>query len=154
MIRKDFSAAASLGGGFPCMWERGGRTKNGNFAVIIADAETEKPKAIYVPRMPEPCGSHALIPVKPGYFIIEVGFNCATQIWRILNIVEYHITAELVQEYIDGNWSAIYVPIDGETNNKLNDPVSAAWNKSGEWDCTKPYWVREPSHYTTGGESD
>ena len=147
MIRKEFSIVPSSGGGIPCMWEEGGATDEGNFAVIIADQAGGKPTAIYIPRIKQPCGQHALVPVRPGYFIVEVGLMGVTQIWRVIDMAEAHITAELVQEYACGRWSNLYAPINESVNKRMNEVIEVAWKKANDHNCREVYWVTAPRCY-------
>ena len=151
MIRKDFSAYLS-GSGVPCIWEEGGYGRKGGSATLVANILAEKPQAICVPRTLRQCGQHALIPVRSGFFIIEVGFEGATQIWRILSIDELHITCELVQENINGKWSAIYAPITEQVSENMNKFIEAAFAKASDELCQKVYWAKEPRYYSENDE--
>jgi hypothetical protein len=150
MIRKDFSAIPSSGTGVPCVWEEGG----GGYSVLIADQMAEKPRAMYVPRTPRLCGQHALIHVRPGYFIVETGFNGAMQIWRILEMIDLHIIGELVQEYLNGSWSVVYSPISERVNQNISSLINASWEKASDYECRRAYWATEPSHYNQDAQAE
>lgn len=150
MIRKTFSTDIS-GGGIPCKWEEGGAGNNGMYSLVIADMTGRKPAAICIPRMQQPCGQHALIPIKPGCFIIEVGHECVAQIWRMLTMSEAHFEAELVQEYVAGRWSSFYAPLQESISINLNEAIDAAWRKANDYGCAKEYWAIRPRSYTDSG---
>lgn len=147
MIRKIFSTDIS-GGGLSCKWEEGGLGNKGMYSLIVADMIGRRPAAICIPRIQQPCGQHALIPIKPGYFIIEVGYECVTQVWRILTMSETYFEAELVQEYVAGKWSSFYAPLQESTSINLNEAIDAAWRKANDYGCVKEYWAIRPRSYT------
>jgi|GEM_PF-2969662 len=153
MIRKIFSTDIS-GGGIPCKWEEGGAGNSGMYSLVITDMTGRRPAAICIPRMQQPCGQHALIPIKPGYFIIEVGSEHITQIWRILTMSEAHFEAELVQEYVAGRWSSFYAPLQESTSINLNEAIDAAWRKADDYGCVREYWAIKPRSYTIPGTKE
>ncbi|MDD4931655.1 MAG: hypothetical protein PHG66_05950 [Candidatus Colwellbacteria bacterium] len=149
MVRKDFPLIPSLRGGIPCLFERGGGYYDSGEAMIITNWLAKKPKAIYISRSPVPCGEHALIPVRGGYFIIETAYDKRgswVRIWRVAELVDSIAVCELIQERTNDDWSPMFAEVNEETSANLNDAISAAQNKSYDYNCRTVYWADGPQH--------
>lgn len=134
--------------GFAAMWESGGGLTSGGSATIIAGRNGEARRPIYVPRGGHlACGSHALIGVDRGFYVVRAGVSRGTRssasVSRIVGVSvkdingeKWEATAELeeVNTFSEGEWDT---PLDP----KLVPAVEAAFNKAGSFHCRSAYFV-------------
>lgn len=114
--------------GIPCLWEKGGKDQNGYAsAVLIADSEGNKKKAIYFRNWY--CDEHALIPVEIRDFVcdyIPEIYGNEPILWQIEEI-------NIQQQY------ASLIKIDKAAAPYL---VKMTERKAMHYKCTIPYFVK------------
>ena len=127
--------------GLPCLWEKGGASKNTASATIICDFEGYPKKAIFIHKKGNiACAEHALIRIEVGDTLIEVTsvYNVSTiEILRITSIKKSERIAKVIRiaYWANGSWDNAKIAA------KYRDAYEAAINKAGDFHCRKPYYV-------------
>ena len=126
------------GKGLPALWEQGGGYRNTGFATIVAGREGERLRPFYVRgRGHLANGEHALLPVKPGYVVVEADHHredFRIQVWEVLAIDGDEATLGLVAEFDEGEW-------DHPLPQKYLAAVEAAKEKATCYHCRAPHFV-------------
>ena len=84
---EKFKKAEQTKSGLLGLWEQGGLSKSGGYAMLIARKDGSKPMSIFSKN--EKNGKHALVVVQKGYFVVEVFFeksDCDVDVFRIDDI--------------------------------------------------------------------
>lgn len=132
--------------GLPAIWEAGGATTKMADVVVVADNHGQPPVAAYIPRGGHLSnGMHACVPVKVGYFVIEVsGSRQAPEVvvWQIAGLLNLEdngmfATMQEVATLKQGEWLPDLPPF-------LADAVDAALAKADTYHCREPFFVRWP----------
>ena len=130
--------------GLVSLWERGGGYSNTGEATIVCKENGEKPYAIYIRRRGHLSnGSHALIPVKEGFYMIESSQHRGDFIHRIYQILRTFIEDNIakielrqVNQYDQGEW-------DEDLPEFLAKAVEAAEAKANCYHCRDPFYAIE-----------
>ena len=130
------------GSGLPCMWESGGGLSSGGSATIITKRDGSKPQSIFIPRSGHlACGEHALVPVHPGYGVVNVRVSHGNleggTIGVIHEITDESATVEVVASFRLGEW-------DSPVPTSVKPALEAAVAKASCRHCRSVYWAEEP----------
>jgi len=145
--------------GKPTLWESGGAFPKGfgggpggGRARLITGPNGEKltPLRVWPPREWNACGEHAQFAIYYGCLVIEVvwGFErgARASVWRVVDIKRNEYLVNLAHLYREYWWDEIGgwqgVGWDRLPLSKLTPALEAAWAKSKEPWCSRPYWVR------------
>ena len=104
---EKFKKAEQTKSGLFGLWEQGGLSKSGGYAMLIARKDGSKPMSIFSKN--EKNGKHALVVVQKGYFVVEVffeksdcdvdvfhcGWDGVEHLFEYLFVAEYHGCFEL-----------------------------------------------------------
>ena len=129
--------------GVPVAWEEGGGYSDTGRARVWALPDGRPPCPVYVRKRGYlPNDRHALVPVFPGTFCVEVARqreDFEVKVWRVKEVRqndEFRLVAELelVTEFSRGEWSS---PLPDE----LKDAVEAAKSKAFCYYCKKPHFT-------------
>lgn len=133
--------------GLVSVWERGGGFSNTGRATIIARPDGTMPTAVYIRRRGMlACEEHALIPVHPGYFIIDSYHHHGDFEHTIYKVIRTFTEGEgdnkkgfievaQVNSFDQGEWDA---PIAN-----LEAAVAAAERKATSYHCRSAVYVVE-----------
>jgi len=125
--------------GLPCLWETGGGYTNSGQAQVICAADGSAKRTIYVRRRGTlACGSHALVPVEVGDYVIVADHHRK----------DYHITVSRIVELTDEDalLKQVYCFSMGEWDTEipysLVPAVDAAAEKAACYHCREPHFVK------------
>lgn len=124
----------------PCLWESGGGYSNTGDAQIITDKNGEEKRPIYIKTSGErACLNHALIPIRKGDHVINLNRhrdNYRINICEIdkINIDKKIATCNTKNVFKYNKWKK-------ELNEKFDNAVNAAIDKSNDYHCRDPYFV-------------
>lgn len=130
--------------GLVSLWESGGGYSSTGEATIVCKENGEKPFAIYIRRRGHLSNSsHALIPVKEGYYVIESSQRRGDFIHKIYQILrtfkkddKANIEVTTVNQYYQGEW-------DEDLPEFLAKAVEAAEAKAKSYHCRIPFYAIE-----------
>ena len=146
---KEFPLEKTRNFGLPAAWEAGGGMTNTGSAQIIARPDGERPYAVYIRRRGHlACAEHALIVVRPGFYILEADRwvkrekPFQVKIWKIEDIITEEdgyfavarIQRSMTVETVE--MGVFYAPIH------LQYAVKAAIEKTMCYHCRAPHYVR------------
>lgn len=96
------------GKGLPALWESGGGYTNTGGATIITGPAGEPLRPYYIKRRGHlACGNHALVPLRPGFFVVKAGHHRGDfwiGVYRVVDITDDKATLEAVAEFDEGAW--------------------------------------------------
>lgn len=130
------------GSGLPCLWESGGGFSSVGSATLITKRDGSKPQAIFIPRSGHlACVEHALIPVHPGYGVVNVRVSHGNleggTIGVVKDIMDNFATVEVVASFRLGEW-------DSSVPTSVKPALEAAVAKASCRHCRSVYWAEEP----------
>lgn len=130
------------GSGLPCLWESGGGLSSRGSATLITKRDGSKPQSVFIPRSGHlACGEHALIPVHPGYGVINIhvghGHLEGGTIGVIREITDESATVEVVASFRLGEW-------DSPVPDAVKPALEAAVAKASCHHCRSVHWAEEP----------
>lgn len=128
--------------GLVALWEQGGGMTHTGYAEIIATEKGEIPTAVYMPRSGHlSCGKHALIPVRPYFYLIKTNRSRGEiehsiyKITRVSKIGDPHVELTLVNKFDRGEW-------DSPLEDFLVDAVNAAEDKVNSYHCRAAIYAK------------
>lgn len=123
--------------GLPALWESGGGASNTGEARIIAGANGEVLKPLYVNgRGHLSCGSHALHVAKPGMIVVDADHHRGD-----FRIIVYRIDS------VDGDEAAVTAlggyaeGVADDCVETYRDAVEAATSKARCYHCREPHYI-------------
>lgn len=128
--------------GVVCLWERGGGYSNTGNSTIIADAQGEPKKPIYIKRKGDlACGEHALIPVWDDDIIVRASHHRGDfdiDILKIMfvNAVLQFATVATLNKFSMGEWEA-------EVDQQYLKCCRAAIDKANIYHCREAIYVKD-----------
>lgn len=127
--------------GYPALWESGGGYTNTGRATIIAAADGNPKKAVYVRRRGHlACGQHALVIIEPGDYVIRAGHHRGDFTISVLEIVALDEKTALLQErysFDNGEWS-------DDPPEHLHPAIRVAREKARCYHCRSPHFIQQP----------
>ena len=127
--------------GHPALWEYGGGATNTGKAQVICDNLGEPVTPVFIKTGGHlACGEHALIPIRITFHVILVSRHREDfdiQVFQIdgLNVETKQASLTEIAHFEMGEWNP-GLPID------LARAVEAAKNKSQDYHCRKPFYIK------------
>ena len=139
--KRNFKAWKTRNGRL-ALWERGGVTKDGGTATLLATPSGKKPNAMSVMMYNNINGKHALVQVNRGTIIvwgkIEYGtVNIQIYVVRRLHFRDSYIEAKRVNELYHGDWE---YPLE----DRFEKVVEAMQKKLSMVGCSVPIYAKIP----------
>lgn len=126
--------------GYPAFWEAGGGFTHTGEARIVAGAEGQPKKAVYIRKRGELANSeHALIILEVGDYIISASHHRGDfeiYICKVVNFKDAYAILERVYEFSEGEWNA-------ELPAFLEAAVQAAKEKATCYHCREAHFIKE-----------
>ncbi len=135
--------------GLIALWERGGSMSTSGSATIIVQDDGKRPCAAYInPPGPISNGEHALVPLRPGFYIIKTKQEDEAfehEVYKILKTFTQKengqkkgfIQVRQINRFTNGKWQ-------NQLAQKLSSAIKAAERKATTYLCRAAVFVKEP----------